>query len=78
MYLDVPNEYLYKTFKDANVFVVQDGLIGNNILHHGQISFEEFLLQEDPPMLIKYLKMKKNYKNWRANVKHAQTRVLMN
>ena len=74
MYLDVSDEYLYKTFKDANVFVVQNSLVGNDILRRSQKSFEEFLLQEDPPMLIKYLKMKQNAKNWRANLKHTQRR----
>ena len=74
MYLDVPDEFLYKTFKDANVFVVQNSLVGNDILRRSQKSFEEFLLQEDPPMLIKYLKMKQNAKSWRANVKYTQKR----
>ena len=67
---NVPNEFLYKIFKETNIFVIHCNILGSEFpINVIQESFEDYLLQVDPNLSQKYQRMKSSFSSWRANVK---------
>ena len=69
---NVPNEILYKIFKETNVFIIHCNIIcSKSQINVIQESFEDYLLQADPALSQKYQRVKSSFSSWRVNVKEV-------